>query len=293
MAVGTTNTHLYRRSQLVRQALRTCRAVKAGVSPDQNMMQEAIHLLNEIVREEDQDFTGNRTALHGIAKNYVLLTAGVYIYSSSVGGLATDVKDIIDVQYRDSSGADHHVDYVSEKQFAQLSPQNEVGDVEKVCLVEDRVLTTRTLKVWPVPSAIATPSGVVGTDSLQYTCILPHTADTNNKPITGSQYSMFWKQTGSGGSVWATSTEYTCQELLVITYRRPLYEFTDPESDPDMQYGWGNYLKWRLALELASTYKIPADERAEWRTMRDEARQRLFPNSKVKTQDIHNKALYY
>lgn len=292
MAVGTTTTHLFKRNKLVEQALRAVRAIKPGVSPDQNIMQDAIHTLNEILREEDQDFTGAKTALHGIATNVVLLEAGRILYGTAEG-LASDVKDILDIQYRDTSGGDVPLKMVSEVQFAQLSPQNETGEPEKACLFEDRVLSTRSLKVWPVPSSIGTADVVTGTDALNYTCILPHTSSSSNRPITGSQYNLFWKQTGSGGSAWVTATEYACQQSLIIRYQRPLYEFTDPESDPDVQYGWGNYLKWRLALQLAPVYKIPLEERAEFRIQRDEAWAKIFPNSRVKTNDYHNKALYY
>lgn len=50
---------------------------------------------------------------------------------------------------------------------------------------------------------------VLGSDSLNYTCIRSHTSATANKPITGANYTTYWKQTGSSGATWATSTAYT------------------------------------------------------------------------------------
>jgi hypothetical protein len=293
MSVGTTTTHLFKRNKIVEQALRAVRAIKPGQSPDNNMMRDGVNTLNEIIREEDQDFTGDKTNLHGIATSIVLLTAGVYIYSSSVGGLATDIKDLIDAQYRDRTGSQVPIKFISAEQFAQYSKQNETGDVLAVCLHEDRLLTARTLQVWPVPTSIGTASQVMGSDALNYTCILKHTSDSNNKPVTGSQYRMFWKQTGSSGVAWVTATAYSNQEAVVLTYKQPLFEFTDPDSDPDLQFGWGNYLKWRLAIDLSATFKVPMDERQWFATQRDEAMRKINPNSRVKTQDIHNKAKYF
>jgi hypothetical protein len=52
-------------------------------------------------------------------------------------------------------------------------------------------------------------SEVTGTDSLIYTCILGHTSSSENKPVTGSNWSTFWRQTGSTGGAWANATAYT------------------------------------------------------------------------------------
>jgi hypothetical protein len=52
-------------------------------------------------------------------------------------------------------------------------------------------------------------SEVTGTDALVYTCIRSHTSADADKPITGANYKSYWKQTGSTGGVWATSTAYS------------------------------------------------------------------------------------
>ena len=52
-------------------------------------------------------------------------------------------------------------------------------------------------------------SQVTGTDALVYTCIKSHTSASANRPVTGANWSTFWKQTGSTGGAWVTATGYT------------------------------------------------------------------------------------
>jgi hypothetical protein len=65
---------------------------------------------------------------------------------------------------------------------------------------------------WQVVDITSTSnSEVIGTDLLNYTCILSHTSVTGtNKPITGTTYQKVWYQTGSAGAAWANTTGYVC-----------------------------------------------------------------------------------
>ena len=47
--------------------------------------------------------------------------------------------------------------------------------------------------------SVASPSIVVGTDSNDYSCILSHTANNRNKPITGTLTATYWSATGGTG----------------------------------------------------------------------------------------------
>jgi len=51
-------------------------------------------------------------------------------------------------------------------------------------------------------------SEVIGTDGLNYTCIVTHTSAAINRPITGADYALYWVQTGFSGVVWAPDTAY-------------------------------------------------------------------------------------
>jgi hypothetical protein len=62
-------------------------------------------------------------------------------------------------------------------------------------------------------------SKVLGSDSETYTCILNHTAASTNKPITGANYTTYWKKTGTSGSAWVSSADYTSiGEFLVDSH---------------------------------------------------------------------------
>mgnify|MGYP001175483004 CR=1 FL=1 len=81
-------------------------------------------------------------------------------------------------------------------------------------------LDTETFKAWAdwcdelVPSGkdttdlISTASEVIGTDGLNYSCILNHTSANANKPITGANWSTYWTQTGTGGGSWQEGKNY-------------------------------------------------------------------------------------
>lgn len=55
----------------------------------------------------------------------------------------------------------------------------------------------------------SSPSEITGSDSKIYTCIREHTAASNNKPITGADYSTYWYERGSTGGVHAVDTVYS------------------------------------------------------------------------------------
>ncbi len=58
--------------------------------------------------------------------------------------------------------------------------------------------------------SVASPSIVVGTDSNDYACILSHTSNNRNKPITGALTATYWSATGGTGvgSIWINGAGY-------------------------------------------------------------------------------------
>jgi hypothetical protein len=67
-----------------------------------------------------------------------------------------------------------------------------------------------------VTNTFSAASEVTGTDSLIYTCIRPHTSAASNRPITGADWTTYWKLAGSTGGVWATSTSYTTPGVFTV-----------------------------------------------------------------------------
>lgn len=292
MATGTTADSLIKRNRIIEQALRACRALKQGEQADANKMRDGITTLNEILREEDQDQTGQKRSLWAMSEDQIFLTSGVFVYTNA-NGLPSNIQDLQYALFRDITGEDTPLDIVSPNQYEALTPKDEVGDPEKVLLVVDRLLSSQSLKVWPVPTSVGTTSVVVGSDGSNYQCIQGHTSSDLNKPATGVNYRHFWKKGGSGGSTWARGSSYTNGVLIQLSYKRPLFDFDLPDDDPDLPSGWGMYLKWRLAIELSPIYKVPLEERVWFERQLERAKKMLFPNTQVKTTDVHNKAKYF
>lgn len=58
------------------------------------------------------------------------------------------------------------------------------------------------------------PSQVIGSDSLNYTCIKTHTAASTNKPVTGASYATYWAQSGNRGITWASGDKYKYEFIV-------------------------------------------------------------------------------
>lgn len=50
---------------------------------------------------------------------------------------------------------------------------------------------------------------VTGTDSNVYTCVRSHTSGATDRPITGANYTTYWRKTGDTGGTWLTATSYS------------------------------------------------------------------------------------
>jgi hypothetical protein len=59
------------------------------------------------------------------------------------------------------------------------------------------------------------PSGdqVRGTDGQIYSCILSHTSDASNLPITGGSWVLYWVLDGATGGTWAAGVDYSAGHL--------------------------------------------------------------------------------
>ena len=80
---------------------------------------------------------------------------------------------------------------------------------------------------------IPTANEVIGSDTLNYTCILNHTAAAVNYPITGASWETYWSQTGSSGGTWALGTAYEKADPLTIHYFRLPVDMSASDDEPD------------------------------------------------------------
>ena len=80
---------------------------------------------------------------------------------------------------------------------------------------------------------IPTANEVIGSDTLNYTCILNHTAAAANYPVTGVDYETYWSQTGSSGATWAADTAYEKADPLTIHFFRLPVDMSATTDTPD------------------------------------------------------------
>ena len=289
-----TPAHILTRNEVIEQAYRKIHTLRPGGSLSLDQIEQAVTSLNLIIREEDLHGTDQQKNLWALQEAHLILTANQIAYNAGVTyGLAKDVLDLVSVFYRDSSGDESEIKIITVEQYEAITEKDDTGDLEKVYLKRNTDLSKQSLFVWPALDSAATTSEVLGTDTLNYKCILAHTSATLTQPVTGVDWELYWELGGTAGAAWATATDYTNGELLRYVYKRPLYAFTLPTDNPDMPPGWGRYLMYRLAADLAPEYGIQLDERGWLRQSWMEARAEIFPSTRSGSTDIYNKGLFY
>ena len=294
MAIGTTADFNLKRNQIIDSALRKIRAVQSGNEPTLAQIDEAVRALNSIVREEDLHGTGLQTNLWAADTGYLILTAYEHIYTTSTSdGLASNILELHSANYRDATGDDVPLGIITKQQYDELIDKDDTGDPEKVYFQASRLLADQSLFLDFAPSSVTTTSEVLGSDNKNYKCIMLHTSSSLNKPITGSDWKLYWTQAGTAGATWVTATAYTNGELIFYSYKRPLYDFDKATDNPDMPSGWGRYLTLRLAHDLSPEYGLALDERLWLKGQYREAREEIFPSTKPVVTEKYNKALYF
>jgi len=292
VATGSTTDFNLKRNEVIDAALRKVRAIKPSDLPTLEQTYQTAKVLNQIMREEDLAGVGRSVNLWALSEAALILVASNQIYGTSQG-LRSNILDIVSVQYRFTDGEDTPVDLITAEMFVDIVDKDENGDPETVYFKRSRLLADQQFYVVPVPSSIGTTSEVIGSDTLNYQCILKHTSSSDNKPITGAGWQLYWQQSGTGGSAWVTATDYTNGELLWYVYKRPLYDFDAATDNPDMPSGWGRFLIYRLAHDISADYGLPLDERGWLQAQYQRAYENLFPSKKAVATERHGLAKFY
>lgn len=287
MATGTTYDFTLSRNDLIRSAFR-----KVGViEPDPQQITYAANTLNAIVRELDP----RADIFWAVTKNPSTLTliANTFLYTTS-GDLQSNILRLESVIYRDSSGYDKELAILTPKGYEGILNKFEIGNPDKVYLTEDIDLAARQLYLVPSLSSVNSQSEVIGTDALNYRCIRSHTANSNNEPITGDNYLLYWEQAGAAGVAWVDGESYTAPQLLRYIYRRPLWDFDLSTDNPDFPQAWIRILILRLADDLADEIPgIPVEIKQRLSTKVVQAMENINNTLTRNTNDIHNKAEYF
>ena len=287
-----TSDFILTRNDCLDQAFRKIHVIRPGGSLALEQIEQGAAALNMILREEELHGTGLEKQLWAMSESYLILAADRFIYGAT-DGLPKDMIELTQVFYRNTSGDDSPVAIFSLEQHGAITDKNEKGDTREVQLKRNRDLSQQTLHIWPAPDSVGTTSEVIGSDGRSYRCVMGNTSTVADAPISGPDYLLYWVSGGAASTAWASGSSYTNGELLRLLYKRPLYDFDLPTDNPDMPAGWGRYLVYRLACDLAPEYNIQLDERTwlerQWRAAREE----VFPATRSNTTDIHNKTMFY
>ena len=289
MGVGTTADFTLTRDQLIELSHKLIGVLAPGQTLDGNQSQDAIKLLNLIVREVDEsgDLKWTRAAASSLT-----LVANTFVYTSA-NGLPTDIAKIDSATYRDSLAMDHPIQIITAVEYEAIMNKTDSGDPNKVYLTDHRDIASRTLYLPRTLSTVNTQSVVTGTDSVVYKCIRGHTADSSNDPITGANYLLYWTAGGSGPSTWTSGTTYYAPQQIRLLYQRPLFDFDAASDTPDFPQQWPRMLVYKLAFDLGDLYGIPLPEREYLVAKAKGAYSDIFDKSmKPSTTNYHNKASY-
>ena len=116
-----------------------------------------------------------------------------------------------------------------------------------------------TIRIYPRianSDNIGTLVEVVGTDGNDYFCVKNHTSATADKPVTGTNYSLYWTATGGSGAgaVWAAGTDYTKYLYLYIDYVYLPTDLSDDADEPAIES------RFHFSLAEYAVYKSQYDE---------------------------------
>lgn len=287
MTTGTTADFNMTRNDLITVSYRNI-----GISATTTLISQAADKLNMILREEDAKGTGQSKSLWALSESGLFLSANGFIYSTTEG-LESAILDLVSISYRNVAGDDYPCDIIDAQQYEGLSDKDATGAPTKVYLKKNIALSSQLLYIDQAPSSVGTTDVITGTDSLNYSCIKSHTAAAINRPITGSSWRVFWRQTGSGGSAWASGTSYANGELLRYLFKRPLYDFDLSTDNPDMPSSWCRYLIFRLSLDLAPEFEVDMESRAWLKNEANDAYNDLFNSARSGSTDYHNKTEFF
>lgn len=280
------------RDDIIKAALRKLNVLRGGGSPTASQLTNASQALNVLIRQEDAKNTKQSKDLWALSESHLILVANQVMYGTATG-LETNIMDIETAHFRDTGGDDRPVDILTKAQYETIANKNDTGDSIAVFLKQDRLLASQVLNIWPTPSGVGVTSEVLGTDALNYSCIMGHTSANLNKPITGADYKLYWRQVGSAGVAWITGTSYTNGELIRYTFKRPLFDFDLSTDNPDMPSAWNNFLIWVLASNLAPEYATDIETQKVLDFKAREARADLFNMTVEPTTSIHNKGTFF
>lgn len=290
VTTGTTADFTLTRDQLIQAAYETAGLMEEGAVCSPEQLNIGIVRLNLIVREVDESGNFVWTTEEPF---HLPLQANVGVYDAN-SALPTNISQLLSAVYRSANGTDScPLKILKAEGYEEISNKLENGEPKAVYLTNDRQLERRRLYVCPFLSSVATQSRVLGTDNNIYKCIYPHTSALVTKPVTGANWRMVWELGTGSTTTWAANTAYTISESLRIVRKRPLVDFDSGGNAPDFPLQWPRLLVLRLAQDVGMVYRIPQADKDTLAAMIRGAFTDIFPSTRPKSNNIHNKTQYF
>ena len=279
-----------KRWQLIESAYRKVRMLKPGRQLNSEQIEFATRDLNLLLQQESQT-ESKRKHLYALDTQCVFMVADQHIYASDL--LPENIERLETAFYRDADGSDAQLKVFNIDHYNSLENKDEKGDPTSIFLERHTDPAKQKLFIHPALDSITAASVVLGTNGKSYICSMKHTSAIVDEPIVGGNWEMFWKEGGHGTTAWVTATAYTGGEVIGLTYRRPLWEFTNPNSNPDIPIGWDLYLIYKLAVHMGIDSGLSNADLQALKLMHTEASIDLFPSSRSESDQVHNKSVYF
>lgn len=278
------------RDQLIQAAYETAKIKAEEEALTAEQLSIGIMRLNMIVREVDQ--SGNWVWTVQDAYHLPML-AGVGVYDAN-SLLPKNVSELVSVVYRSANGCDSPpLTILKAEGYEEIRDKLAIGEPKSVYLTNEIQLQQRRLYVCPFLSSVTAQSIVLGTDNNLYKCIHPHVSSVTDRPTTGANWRMVWENGYAGGGTWAAGQAYTAAESLRMVIKRPLFDFDSADNTPDFPMQFPRLLMYRLASDLGDVYGIPQNDKDTLAGKIRGSFTDIFPSTRPKSNNIHNKVQYF
>lgn len=290
-ALGTSTTADFRvnRTRLIEMAHEVLGVREEGRPLTGQEIQQGRDFLGMILRETDESGKWRWTIGTSVS---LPLQSKVAVYKVT-NGLPTNMAELVSASYRNAEGHDVELTLLQAEGYERIAEKAAYGEPQAVYLDSHVDLGSRTLRVWPHLKTVTAQSVIVGSDNNPYQCVMPHTAEASNQPISGSNWSMYWEQGGASVTAWASGTAYTTAEQIRLLYRRPIADLDESGHYPDFPLAWPRVILYKLAFDLGECYGLPIPKVNQMIEKAKGAYSDIFPNMRAHSTDLHNKVRFF
>ena len=283
---------MIKRDELIRDALWHVRALPPDGRVSLELLRRATRLLNNVIRQDNLKLTGDNRALWATDSAGLFLVGDSHIYGVSQG-LRPDAQEVFKIVLRSDTGDDTPVKMISQSTYTALPNKNEQGDTTAVFIREALLPSENVWFLNQVKNGTAEVPDKVIADGQSWECIQAHTSDDDSRP-GGQSGDLYWQLSrGDATTDWVNATAYVNGDMLYYSFKRPLANFENAYSNPDMPEGWEGYLTFKLALQMSAGRNLPEKDIIVIGRLLKQAEQDIFPSRKETGTDTDNKGMYF